>query len=225
MIAIIGAMSSEVEFYKTVMSNLQEKKINNHDFYLGTIGKSEICLTKCGIGKVSSSIVTSLLINNFNPKLIINTGIAGGVSPLCTNDIFIASNYIYGDFILPEYFGYENHQVPGYPQYYNSSNHYTNLIKDYFNNKSILFKDGTIVTQDSFITSMNQLDSYDVNIATDMEGASIAHTCFFHNIEFFSIRIISDVIGSSNQIDNYAVFEDEAAKISSQVTYEFLKSL
>ncbi len=225
MIAIIGAMESEVIFYKENIKNVNIKTINNQEFYIGKIGKKDVVITKCGIGKVSSSIVTSIIINEFKPSLIINTGIAGGTSPLSTNDIFIADKYIYGDFDLTV-FGYEKGQVPGCEKYFNSSIEHTTLFKNFLTNNAFSYKEGIIITQDSFITSMSQLTSFDnLGVATDMEGASIAHTCHLNNIPFFSIRIISDVIESDNQVINYEEFEIESAKLSSKITFDFLSNL
>lgn len=223
MIAIICAMENEISFYKIKLENLITNTILNQEFYTGEINGSQVVLTKCGIGKVNSSVITSLLIQNFKPSLIINTGIAGGCNPLNTNDIFVANDFVYGDFNL-EIFGYAKGQVPGQPQKFNVSKKHVDIFKKYLLSSNIEFKEGLVVTQDSFITSISQLDGLKEDmIATDMEGASIAHTCALFNIPFLSIRIISDVIDNDNQIINYKAFEDEAAKLSSKITYKFLR--
>lgn len=225
MIAIIGAMESEIVFYKKNIKNINIKNIFNHEFFIGTIGNVDVVVVKCGIGKVSSSIVTSLVINEFNPKLIINTGIAGGTDPLTTGSIFIANKYVYGDFDLT-IFNYPKGQVPGCDHYFVVDNNYNNLFKQYLNDNKLKFNEGLIVTQDSFITKLSQLDAFEkYNVATDMEGASMAHTCQKYNIPFFSIRIISDIIESNSQVENYDIFEEQAAMLSSKITFEFLSSL
>lgn len=223
MIAIVCAMENEISFYKLKMENQITSTIYNQEFFTGELGGCKVVLTKCGIGKVNSAIITTLLIQEFKPSLIINTGIAGGVKPLNTKDIFVANNFMYGDFDL-QMFGYAKGQVPGQEQLFVASTKHTNSFKKYLKSTDVDFKEGLIVTQDSFITSLNQLDGVnEINIATDMEGASMAHTCNIFNIPFLSIRIISDVIDNDKQIDNYQAFEDEAAKLSSKVTYKFLR--
>lgn len=223
MIAIVCAMENEISFYKTKLENIITTTIFNQEFLTGEIGKNKIVLTKCGIGKVNSSVITSILIQNFKPKLVINTGIAGGINPLVTEDIFVANNFIYGDFDL-EVFGYSKGQVPGMNQYFSSSSKYVTAFKKYLTETSVAFKEGLVVTQDSFITSLNQLKGIESNIiATDMEGASMAHTCEIFNVPFLSIRIISDVIDNESQISDYNAFEDTAAKLSSKITYKFLR--
>lgn len=222
MIAIVCAMENEIIFYKTKIQNLVIEKKLDKEFLIGRIGENEVVLTKCGIGKVNSSIITSLLIQNYNPSLIINTGIAGGVKPLKTSDLFIADKFMYGDFDL-QIFGYKKGQVPGCEPLFYSSKEHSTLLKNYLVDNSIIFNNGLVVTQDSFITSLNQLSGIDDEmIATDMEGASMAHTCTLFNVPFLSIRIISDVIDNEQQILNYQEFEDNAAKLSSEVSYNFL---
>ncbi|MFI3252456.1 MAG: 5'-methylthioadenosine/adenosylhomocysteine nucleosidase [bacterium] len=223
MIAIVCAMENELAFYKLKLENLITVTHSNQEFLTGDLSGKKVVLTKCGIGKVNSAVITTILIQNFKPSVIINTGIAGGVKPLQTGDIFIANNFVYGDFNL-EVFGYAKGQVPGMEQFFESSSKHSSLFKEYLNSTNVSFKDGLVVTQDSFITSLSQLNGLsDKLIASDMEGASMAHTCKLFDIPFLSIRIISDVIDNEKQIDNYQEFEDEAAKLSSKITYKFLR--
>lgn len=224
MIAIICAMESEISFYKTILSNSTLIIENNIEFLRGYVEGNELVLTKCGIGKVNSAVVASILINKFSPKLVINTGIAGGILPLVTNDIFVANEFMYGDFDL-QVFGYKNGQVPGFNQKFVANLEYTLKFIEHLNTSNISYKQGLIVTQDKFITSLSQLSETNEIIATDMEGASIAHTCEIFKTPFLSIRIISDVIGSNDQVDDYNLFEKEAAELSSKITYNFIKKI
>ncbi len=222
MIGIICAMDVELALYKKLIKDIKLEVSKHVSFFTGKIGENDVVLTECGIGKVNSTINASLLIQLYNPTLIINTGIAGGVNPLQTSNIFIADNFVYGDFDL-RVFNYKFGQVPNYEQFFTSSSIHTTLFKDYLTKSNIDYSNGLIITQDSFIKSLEQISEFKNNkIATDMEGASLAHVCKFYNIPFFSIRIISDIINSDEQISNYSEFESAAASLSSKVTFEFL---
>ena len=55
-------------------------------------------LTQSGIGKVNVAISTTLLIEKFNPKLIINTGSAGALDEsLSVGDMLISNDVVYHD--------------------------------------------------------------------------------------------------------------------------------
>ena len=114
MIGIIGAMDVEVELLVSKLQNKKEKKIANYNFYSGTIENKEVVVIKSGIGKVASSVGAGLMIEEYHPDFIINTGIAGGINGLHTADILIADSLRYSD-VDAVNFGYKLGQVPGMP--------------------------------------------------------------------------------------------------------------
>ena len=92
MIGIIGAMDEEIYELKRIIDVKEEKKIYDVDFYIGTLNNKEVILVKSKIGKVASSFVTTLLINNFDIDYIINIGTCGAVNSMLKYlDIVVAS--------------------------------------------------------------------------------------------------------------------------------------
>ena len=79
-IGIIAAMESEIKYIIDSLENKQSHNICGVMIYEGNIKNHHVIVSKSGIGKVNSAINTALLINNFKPELIINSGIAGGLS-------------------------------------------------------------------------------------------------------------------------------------------------
>ena len=77
-IGIIVAMDCEIQQLKSRINILEQMSICNTDFFVGTYKDVKIVFTTAGIGKVNAAITTMLMIEHFNPNLIINTGIAGG---------------------------------------------------------------------------------------------------------------------------------------------------
>ena len=63
----------------------------------------EIKLVRSGIGKVNAAISAIELINDFNPDLVINSGVAGGIDT-CLNvaDLVIGTQTCYHDFYAGE---------------------------------------------------------------------------------------------------------------------------
>ncbi|MEX5941702.1 5'-methylthioadenosine/S-adenosylhomocysteine nucleosidase [Mammaliicoccus sciuri] len=86
--------------------------------YKGNIEDKQVVLAQSGIGKVNAAITATLLINEFKPDLIINTGSAGSVdSELNIGDIIISNKVYYHD-VNATAFGYKLGQVPSMPEFY-----------------------------------------------------------------------------------------------------------
>ena len=62
---------------------------------MGKLKKYEVVIVKCGIGKVNAGRTTLVLISEYSPKYIINTGIGGGLNQqLKIGDIIISTDLI-----------------------------------------------------------------------------------------------------------------------------------
>lgn len=225
MIGIIGAMDVEVSNIIDKIQNVNIKKIGIYTYYQGLLEGKEVVLLKSGIGKVSSAVGTSLMIENYHPEVIINTGIAGGVAPLHTKDLCLASCLTYGD-VDATVFDYALGQVPQMPQYYLADTEYLNKIKNVLNDMGYAYKEVLAVTSDSFITSLDMVNIPNKgNIICEMEGASIAQACHILNTKFVSLRYISDIINSDEHVKNYFEFEKEMANMSSNILIEVIKRI
>mgnify|MGYP003442221273 CR=1 FL=1 len=80
MIGIICALSIEVEELTKLLSNKEENTYAKMKYISGTINGKEVVMTECGIGKVNAAMSTQVMIDHYNPDVIINSGIAGSVS-------------------------------------------------------------------------------------------------------------------------------------------------
>lgn len=224
-IGIIAAMEPEINFTISALEDKKEHLISNITFYEGTIGNHKVIVSLSGIGKVNSAINTTLLINNFKPDVIINSGIAGGSKELSTFDFVIADKLTYSDFDC-QIFNYEFGQVPQMPLYYFSDSNLKEKLEAYLTSKNISFKNSIVLTADSFRLSASEIkNNVSTSFATEMEGTSIAQTCFKLNTPFLSFRIISDILDSENHIEEYNEFEKKSAQLSSEVIVNFIQTL
>lgn len=224
-IGIIAAMEPEIKNIISSLQNMNKHTISNIDIYEGRIGNHTLYLSLSGIGKVNSAINTTILINNFNPDFVINSGIAGGSKKLKTFDLVLADKLTYSDFDC-QIFGYQFGQVPQMPQYFKSDEYYRNLFEKYLKENNIEFKISTVLTADSFRLSASEIkNEITSSFATEMEGTSIAQTCFKLNTPFVSMRIISDILDSDNHIEEYNKFEEASAKLSSDIIINFIKTI
>jgi adenosylhomocysteine nucleosidase len=224
-IGIIAAMEPEIQFTISALEDKKEHLISNITFYEGTIGNHKVVVSLSGIGKVNSAINTTLLINNFKPDVIINSGIAGGSKELSTFDFVIADKLTYSDFDC-QVFNYEFGQVPQMPLYYFSDSNLKEKLEAYLTSKNISFKNSIVLTADSFRLSASEIkNNVSTSFATEMEGTSIAQTCYKLNTPFLSFRIISDILDSENHIEEYNEFEKKSAQLSSEVIVNFIQTL
>jgi len=78
-IGIIVAEEKELNAVKEIMREIEEISIYEKTFYKGLIEDKNAIVVKSNVGKVNSSRASQLLIDNFNPSLVINIGTAGSV--------------------------------------------------------------------------------------------------------------------------------------------------
>jgi len=229
MIGIIGAMDSEVEILFAQMSEKEKININNLTFYKGKLFDKDVVIVKCGIGKINAALCTQLLILNFKVDKVINTGIAGATGKgLKIYDFVVSTETVYHDFDTV-FFGYKPGQVPGMPETFKADEKLVETALSAFA-KSDLPKEHTIVkglvaSGDQFIAGGERKD-YIVNtfnpMCVEMEGCSIAHTCYVNNIPFVVLRCMSDCADDNVQV-SYS--ENEASELSSAFLLAFIKEL
>ncbi|MBT2829494.1 5'-methylthioadenosine/adenosylhomocysteine nucleosidase [Staphylococcus coagulans] len=228
MIGIIGAMEEEIEILKSQMVGLEEIKIAHTVFYKGFLNDKEIILTQSGIGKVNVAISTALLINEFKPAYIINTGSAGALQPgLSLGDVVISSEVAYHD-ADARAFGYEIGQIPGMPATYKADQELFEKVDKVLKSLSQNGKEGLIVSGDSFIGTNAQrqtiLASFPHALAAEMEAAAIAQTCFQFNTPFIITRAISDLADEEAGM-TFEAFLKVASQSSSKMVSELVKEL
>lgn len=211
MIGIICAMDKELKSFKEVLKNGQTLEIMGFEFCVGNINNKNVVLVKSGIGKVSSGIVTLLMIEHFKPDLIVNSGIAGGYNPeLKPLDIVVCNKVGCYDIDM---------ELDGTP--YGSITGEKRFIENNFQIDETLGLNliyGTLMSADQFQGNRNYLDEIfkkyfeeELVMAVDMESYSVASICDKYNIKWCVVRAISDVIGCESQIDSYANFAENAA--------------
>lgn len=156
MIGIIGAMEEEVTILKRKLNDMNEINIAHVKFYVGKLNHKEVVLTQSGIGKVNASISTTLLIEKFNPEVVINTGSAGALDQtLSIGDILVSNHVLYHDANATA-FGYEYGQIPQMPKTYTTDPTLLKKTMHVLEQQQLNGKVGMIVSGDSFIGSSEQ---------------------------------------------------------------------
>jgi len=73
-IGIIGAMQQEVAILKDALEQCQEVSKGGCTYYSGSIHGVDVVLLQSGIGKVAAAIGTTILLDEYQPDVVINTG-------------------------------------------------------------------------------------------------------------------------------------------------------
>ncbi len=204
MIGIIGAMEEEVEILKSSIENRETIQIAHVIFYKGNIEDKQIVLAQSGIGKVNAAITATLLINEFKPDLIINTGSAGSVdNELNIGDIIISNKVYYHD-VNATAFGYKLGQVPSMPEFYETDSKLIDLAKSSIEQLDLNGIVGEVATGDSFIGSIDQRKVIKSNFPTasvvEMEAGAIAQTCYQYNVPIIVTRAVSDLADKESDV-------------------------
>jgi len=228
-IGIIGAMEQEVTILKEAISNCKVMQKGGCTFYSGTLNGADVVLLQSGIGKVSVAVGTTILIDQFDPDLIINTGSAGGFdSSLNLGDVVISTEVRYHDADVTA-FGYEMGQMAGQPAAFVADE----KLMETAEKALAKMKDkhavrGLICTGDTFVNSEqhNQfiLKHFPSVIAVEMEAAAVGQTCHQFGKPFVVVRAISDVADKESPM-TFDEFLPLAAKSSSEMVINMIELL
>jgi adenosylhomocysteine nucleosidase len=241
MIAIISAMQEEIQALLNELKDIVLTEKGMRKYYTGTLFKKKVVLVFSRWGKVASAATTTQLINDFKPKEIIFTGVAGAIkNELNIGDVVIGKNLYQYDVDCSPFFKKFEIPILG-KEYFETSNstkiiNATNLFLDNYStfiNKSDAVKFeilkpklmyGDIATGDQFISESKKVAKIKEQLPTvqciEMEGAAVAQVCFEYDVPFSIIRIISDKANDNATID----FPNFAKNIASNYALGILKN-
>lgn len=228
-IGIIAAMSEELELLLKDMhiSSVDEKA--KMTFHKGNLWGKEVIAVVCGVGKVNAAVCTQILASEYKVDKVINVGVAGGIGKdIYPGDVVIANNLVEHDMDTTA-FGDKHGQIPRLDTFdFKCDEELVKLAEEACSEttdiKSFL---GRIVTGDQFVASVEKiqwLSSEFEAFACEMEGGSIAHTCYLNNIPFVVIRSISDNANNGAHMD-FEKFVPIGVKNSTTILEKIIKKL
>ncbi|WP_153447726.1 5'-methylthioadenosine/S-adenosylhomocysteine nucleosidase [Vibrio algicola] len=225
-VGIIGAMEQEVAILKDALSNSESQTKGGCTFYTGSINGVDVVLLQSGIGKVAASVGTALLIECFQPDVVINTGSAGGFdSSLNLGDVVISSEVRHHDADVTA-FGYEIGQMAQQPAAFIADEKLIQLTEQALATMNDTYAvRGLICTGDVFVCTPEKQafirQHFPTAVAVEMEAAAIAQTCHQFAKPFVVVRAISDVADKESPM-SFDEFLPLAAKSSSAMVMAML---
>jgi adenosylhomocysteine nucleosidase len=225
-IGILTAMSVEFRQVAAMLCETESIQHGPQQYLTGTLGRNQIVLLQCGIGKVNAAMGVTDLILHFQPDCIISTGVAGGIDTcLRVMDVVVGRATCYHDV----WCGFDGvtprGQVQGLPLYFDGAAAVIEKIEERPG-----LHCGLIVSGDQFIDTAEQVESikslFPAALAVDMESGAIAQACYLRGVPFVSMRIISDSPGAGH--DNTTQYNDfwtDAPQHTLAVVRELLEKL
>ena len=227
-IAIIGAMPQEVEILCSLMLEPKTTEIANCKIFEGKINNRPVAVLQSGIGKVAAAMGTTLLIQQFKPDMIINTGSAGGLDlNLNVGDVIISTEVRHHDVDVTA-FGYEKGQLPANPAAFLPNEQLVEVAKKQAEKLGLNAVSGLICSGDAFINGADKIAQIRADFpqvaAVEMEAAAIAQVCHAMQIPFVIVRAISDVADNESHL-SFDEFLPLASEKSSEMVLEMLNNL
>ncbi|MBU0904484.1 MAG: 5'-methylthioadenosine/S-adenosylhomocysteine nucleosidase [Planococcaceae bacterium] len=228
-IAVIGAMEQEVEALRLAIEDAQTDIIAKSEYTVGKYAGHDVILLKSGIGKVNAAMSTSILLEKFNPDIVINTGSAGGFDASLEVGAIVISDEVRHHDVDVTAFGYEMGQVPDLPAAFKSDEKLRTLAEETVNELGEhQYATGLIATGDSFMSDSERVELvrgyFPQMKAAEMEAAAVAQVCYQFDVPFVIIRSLSDIAGKESSM-SFEEFLPTAAKHSTEIVLRLIAKL
>ena len=226
-IGIIGAMKGEVENIISLLEEREDVSISGVDFHTGMLFGRPVAVATCGIGKVFAALSAEIMILNFSPKLIVNTGVGGALDPeLSPLDIVLAESLVQHDMDTSA-LGDPRGLVSGINKvYFECDKRAVEVLAEAAEAYGASFKRGIIATGDRFVHKMEDKEEIRAAFgasACEMEGCAIAQVAFVNSTPCAVVRAISDSADGHASLE-YSEFLPLAESISTAITLELVKN-
>lgn len=218
MIGIICAMQIEADGIIALCENAKTETINNMNYTLAELCGKEVAIVVCGVGKVNAAVCATTLINRYSPTVIVNSGVAGALSPLVSvGDIVVASKSVEHDMNITA-LGDKQGEVSfptGKIMYFDCDKAASSLLASVCESiPETKVARGIIASGDIFVSDRKSrllINDRFGAIACEMEGAAIGHACYCCGVPYCIIRAISDDLNENKGVD-FVKFCELAAK-------------
>lgn len=194
-------------------------------YHLGAIGSKNVVFVNSGLGKLNSAIISTRLISDFHPSVILMSGSAGNLNPhLKKFDVVIGkevANVDLGEltkkgpqFKFSEYlYNPQSHTI--LPMLFKLDNALIIQIKQSSKDNANPVSFGKIATSDALPNQLSQVDllreaHFDV---IEMEGASLMQSCWLFKTPCVVIRGISNNMNETITTKDIQIAADNAAKV------------
>jgi adenosylhomocysteine nucleosidase len=249
MIGIIVPMPEEIALIIQHMKVDTVIEVAKRKFYKGSIENVDCVVVLSRIGKVASAVTAALLIERFEPRMIIVTGVAGGLTDSVNiGDVVVATHTIQHDMNCEPLFPKCEIPLLGIKTFELSPilsdkvfELATSFIQEEFPHTELeqhaqalgitspKVHHGLLLSGDQFIGTAahsNQLRAeHPEALFVEMEGAAVAQVCYEYGIDLICIRSISDNACSVAHVDFDLYIKEIARHYTWLLVQKILKNI
>jgi adenosylhomocysteine nucleosidase len=241
-IAIVSAMHPELAAVLAWLPEAQKQTVAGREFMLGRWHGHEVVAVLSRIGKVAAATTATVLIERFDVRQVLFTGVAGGVAPLAqVGDVVVASAFVQHDMDASPLFPI--YEVPLYGRSHFATD--TALTAELAQAATAALAQGLrdaqadadwgwgrsrvhqglIISGDRFVST--RLESQRLQqalpeaLAVEMEGAAVAQVCSDYGVPFAAMRTISDRADDDAHADFLRFVDQVASRYSAAILDHF----
>lgn len=208
-IVVIAAVPQEIELLETALEHSGRVKACGFDYFEGTIGKVRIVVCIGGIGKVNAAAATAVMIDRYQPQLVINTGCAGAYigSGLSVGNLVVASEEVLADDGVNVADGWKDLGYMNLPSVEQGGLSLYNVLPlsrhasekamqlaDYYGVFLMRGRSATVSTCSGTRLHGAELSNRWNALIENMEGAAVAQVCLRCAVDCLEIRGISNYV-------------------------------
>lgn len=225
-VLLLGALEGEIGAFGEHLERTGERRWGAYRFLEGRIGAHEVVVSRSGVGKSLSAMLTQHLIDRYAPSRIIFTGVAGALNPeLDIGDTVVAATCMQYD-MDARALGFARGEVPYTPYRILSCD--PDMVARALTCRPTIgaVMRGHVLTGDSFIVTANDASHRYLREelggdAVEMEGASAGLVATVNAVPFVIIRTISDRADTSKSV-NFAEFVRQASRTAREFAAHLL---
>jgi adenosylhomocysteine nucleosidase len=243
-IAIVSAMHPELAAVLAWLPQKQNLTVAGREFVLGRWHGHDVVAVLSRIGKVAAATTATVLIERFDVRQMLFTGVAGGVAPLAqVGDVVVANAFMQHDMDASPLFPL--YEVPLYGRSHFATDAVltaalvraakaalaqgvldaADLTEMGMEAGMAQVHQGLIISGDRFVStrveSQRLQQALPEALAVEMEGAAGAQVCHDYGVPFAAIRTISDRADEDAHTDFLKFVDQVASRYSAAILDHF----